>query len=39
MHKISKKVINNKINLSNIFYLNGKFCLVEWEYSAFKEEK
>lgn len=37
MSKISKNVINNKINLSNMFYLNGKLCLAEWEYSAFKE--
>lgn len=31
-------MLNNKINLSNLFYINGKFCLGEWEYSAFKEE-
>ena len=37
LHKVSQKVLNNKINLSNLFYINGKLCLGEWEYSAFKE--
>jgi len=30
LKKISGKVLNNKINTSNIFYFKGKFILGEW---------
>lgn len=38
LSRTAGKVINNKINLSNIYYWNGKFWIGDWEYSAFKDE-
>jgi hypothetical protein len=30
--------MNNKFNLSNIFYVNGEFILSDWEYSAVRNQ-
>ena len=30
--------MNNKINLSNMFYINGEIVVSDWEYSAVRRE-
>jgi hypothetical protein len=39
MKKIEGKVLNNKINLSNLFIVNAsKLVLAEWGHSSFRQE-
>lgn len=35
--RTESKVINNKINLSNLFLVNGRVVVGDWEYAAFKK--
>ena len=39
LKKVENRVLNNKINPSNIFVLKGnKVCVGEWGYSSFRDE-
>jgi hypothetical protein len=37
MLKLKGKVINNKVNLTNLFIKDDKLVLAEWGHSSFRE--